>query len=154
MRTGRAAQATGGLRSFARRSARARSSPIAASAGIDPVEAAEIDTLLAMVDADRSELTVGLWSRLRTLVQRGVPPRVIAAAPVPRAARLRFADGTTVLVKSALPGDLALAVAMWRGPVSTAACTTDADGRAHLLFSWPGGHHGLSLLVVGLDQPD
>ena len=126
-----------------------------AKAGIDPAEAAAIDTMLATVDADQPVLALSLLSRLRALVQRSVPPRVIAAAPVPRAARLLFADGTTLLVKSNLPGDLGtLAVAMWRGSVTTAACTTDTEGRAHLLFSWQGGHRGLSLRVVGLDQPD
>ena len=155
LRAGRAAQAIGGLRSLTGRSSRARSSLLATSEGINPVEAAEIDAMLGVVDANQLDLALRLSWRLRTLVQRSVPPRVIGAAPVPRAARLGFADGTTVLVKSAVPGDLGvLAVAMWRGSVNAAACTADPDGSTYLLFTWPGGHHGLSLQVVGLDQPD
>ena len=74
---------------------------------------------------------------------------------MPRAARLRFADGTTVVVKSVVPGDVAvLALAMRHGSVRPAACTTDLDGSTQLLFTWLGGHRELALRVVGLDQPD
>ena len=61
---------------------------------------------------------------------------------MPRVARLRFADGTTVLVKAAVPGELgALAVIMRRGSLTPAAFTTDRDGGAHLLLNCPGEHH-------------
>jgi hypothetical protein len=111
--------------------------------------------MLAALDTDTLHLALRLSWRLRPLVQRSVPPRAIEAAPAPRAARLRFADGTTVVVKSAVRGDLAiLAVAMRHGSVNTAACATGSDGSTHLLFTWPGGRRELSLRVVGLDQPD
>ena len=74
---------------------------------------------------------------------------------MPRAARLRFADGTTVLVKVAVPGELVtLAVIMRRGSLKPATLTTDHDGSAHLLLTCPGEDRGVSLHVVGLDQPD
>ena len=96
-----------------------------------------------------------LSSRLQPLIQRGVPPRFIEAAPAPRAARLRFADGTTVLVKVAVPGELGtLALTMRYGSLRPARCTTDPDGSAHLLLSCSGEHRHLWLHVVGLDQPD
>jgi hypothetical protein len=88
-------------------------------------------------------------------VRRGVPPRVIEGAPVLRAARLRFADGTTVLVQVGVPGGLgALAVMMRRGSLKPAAFTADCDGKVHLLLSRPGELGELSLHVVGVDQPD
>ncbi len=88
-------------------------------------------------------------------MERGVPPRVIEAAPAPRAARLRFADGTTVLVRVAVPGELGtLALTMRHGSLKPAGWRTDADGSAHLLLSFSSEHRLLSLHVVGLDQPD
>ena len=123
--------------------------------GTAPADVAEIEAMFEAVDADRLDLARRLSWRLHPLVQRGVPPRVIEAAPVPRAARLRFADGTTVFVKGTLPGDLGvLAVAMHQGSVMPAACGTGPEGGAQLLFTWPGAHRRLSLRVVGLDQPD
>jgi hypothetical protein len=120
-----------------------------------PAQAAEIEAIFAAVDADGPALDLRLSRRLGPLVQRGVPPRVIEAAPVPRAARLRFADGTTVVVKGTSPGDLAvLAMAMQQGSVRPAACRTDPQGRTQLLFSGRDGQCRLSLRVVGFDQPD
>jgi hypothetical protein len=118
-------------------------------------EAGEIEAVLAAADTDRREFARRLSSRLEPLVRRGVPPRAIEAAPVPRAARLRFADGTTVLVKVALPGELGtLVLTMRQGSLKPAGWTTDPDGSAHLLLSLPAEHRPLSLHVVGLDQPD
>jgi hypothetical protein len=125
------------------------------SAGTDPTEVEQIEALLAAVGTDRRDFALRLSSRLGPLVRRGVPPRVIEGAPVPRAARLRFADGTTVLVKVTVPGELGtLAVIMRRGSLMPAAFSTDRDGSAHLLLSCPGEHRRVSLHVVGLDQPD
>lgn len=123
--------------------------------GVDPVEASEIEAMLSAVSTGVGDLALRLSWRLNPLVQRCVPARVIEAGPVPFAARLRFADGTAVVVKSAVPGDVGvLAVAMRRGSVKPAACRTDADGATRLVFTWPGRHRDLSLRVVGLDQPD
>jgi hypothetical protein len=118
-------------------------------------EAREIEAVLAAIDVDRREFARRLSSRLQPLVERGVPPRVIEAAPVPRAARLRFADGTTVLVRVAVPGELGtLALTMRHGSLKPAGWRTDPDGSAHLLLSFSAEHRLLSLHVVGLDQPD
>jgi hypothetical protein len=144
----------GGLWSLARHPVRARALEPAAGV-IDLRQAREIDEILAGVDPADFQVAVRLTWKLCPLVERGVPPRRVQAAPVPRAARLLFADGTTVVVKSGEPGDLGvLAVAMRRGSVCTAACTTDGEGTTHLVFTWPGRRQGLSLRVIGLDQPD
>lgn len=124
-------------------------------AGIDPVEASDIEAMLSAVSAGVGDVALRLSWRLNPLVQRCVPARAIEAAPGPFAARLRFADGTAVVVKSAAPGDVGvLALAMRRGSVRPAACTTDSDGAIRLVFTWPGWHRDLSLRVLGLDQPD
>lgn len=150
---GLSGQAIGSLRSFRHRPARVR--PVLGVAGVDPHEASEIDAMLNAVSADVSDLALRLTWRLNPLVQRSVPARAIEAAPVPQAARLRFADGTAVVVRSAVPGDVGvLALAMRRGSVRPAACATGPDGATRLVFTWPGGRHGLSLRVLGLDQPD
>ena len=120
-----------------------------------PAQAAEIEALFASVDADRRALTLRLALKLGPLIQRGVPPRALEVAPVARAARLRFADGTTVVVKGSSPGDLAvLALAMQRVSLRPAAYRTGPDGGPQLQFSWPDGQRRLSLRVLGLDQPD
>jgi hypothetical protein len=130
-----------------------RSSPRVPIA-INPVEAAEIDARLAAVDAGSHEHQCLLAKRLHPLIERRVPARCVEAAPGLRSARLRFADGTTVLVRGAVPGDLALlAAAMVRRSVPADACRSDG-GCTRLLFGWPGGRRTLSILVTGLDQPD
>lgn len=116
---------------------------------------AALEAVLAAEDVDKREFALRLSSRLQPLVQRGVPPRVIEAAPVPRAARLRFADGTTVLVQVAVPGELGtLALTMRQGSLKPAGWTADADGSVHLQLCTPFEHGCMSLHVVGLDQPD
>jgi hypothetical protein len=128
---------------------------MAVPGGVAPAEAAEIDALFASVDTDRRTLAFRLSLKLLPLVERGVPPRALEAAPVAKAARLRFADGTTVVVKSTSPGDLAvLVMAMRHGSLRPVACQTGRDGGAQLQLSWADGQRRLSLRVVGLDQPD
>jgi hypothetical protein len=146
---GRQGEATGEARPLGRRSPRPDETP-----RLDPADAFEIEAMLDAVSS-AGDLRLRLLHRLMPLVQRCVPPRAIEAAPVPRAARLRFADGTSIVVKSAARGDVGvLALAMRRGSVKPAACTADADGSARLILSLPGAHGELSLRVVGLDQPD
>ena len=101
---------------LAHRRTSAGPSSLGLSAGTGPTEVEEVQALLAAVDTDRRDFALRLSSRLGPLVRRGVPPRVIEGGPVPRAARLRFADGTTVLVRGAVPRELGtIAVIMRRG---------------------------------------
>ena len=121
----------------------------------DLADAKQIELVLARAADDGFEMAARLSWRLRLLVQRSIPPRAIEAAPVPRAARLRFADGTTVVVHGTMPGDLGiLAIAMKYGSVKPTACSLSPEGNARLSLAWPGANHRLSLDVVGLDQPD
>jgi len=117
-------------------------------------QTADLDLRLSRA-GDPFEFSVRLCWRLRSLVERRVPARCLEAGPVPRAARLRFADSTTVIVKAAVPGELArLAVAMRRASATPLACSTSPDGETTLVLAWPGLRKGLLLQVVGLDQPD
>lgn len=147
---GREGEATGSPWSFGRRFGRVA----VQVSGLDPADASEIEAMLNAVST-AGDFPLRLLHRINPLIQRCVPPRAIEAAPVPRAARLRFADGTSIVVKSAVPGDVGvLALAMRHGSVKPAACTTGPDGCTRLVFTWPGNHRELSLRVVGLDQPD
>lgn len=93
--------------------------------------------------------------RLRSLLSRGVPPRALEHAPVPGAARLRFADGTTLLVSGVVPGDVGkLAVALKWGPVKLSGFGTRQDGATCLSFASSGRGGVLHVLALGLDQPD
>lgn len=98
-----------------------------------------------------------LGIRLDELINRRVPVRGIHAGPVELSTRLRFADGTTLLVRSEQSGNLAR--------VLRAVQT----GRAVLIERWerrPGGlamslgmqldgkRIHLAMLVLGPDQPD
>ena len=122
---------------------------------LSPEQGAGIDRLLADMGAENLELSLRLSWRLRPLVQRGVPPRAVEAGPAAHAARLRFGDGTTVIVKGNTPGDVGvLAVAVQRCSVKPTACTTTPEGSTQILFTWPGRRHSLWLRVLGLDQPD
>jgi len=151
--TKREAQATGMLWLLSRHGGRARAS--LGVPGVGHADACEIEAMLDAVGAGARELALRLSLRLNPLVKRCVPPRAIEAAPVQRAARLRFADGTSVVVKSLVPGDVGvLALAIRRGSVKPAACMTEADGSTRLVFTGLAGHRQLSLRVVGLDQPD
>lgn len=95
--------------------------------------------------------------RLDSLIQRRIPVRNVSAGPVQRTARLRFADGATLLVRSRRPG--------------TSAAVVDAilRGRSVLLESWEWGDDGLvltlaipsgrrearhAMILLGADQPD
>ena len=105
--------------------------------------------------AEELRLALLLASVLRPLVRRSVPPRLVEAGPAVRSARLHFADGTTVLVRSLRPGDLtALAVVMRRCSAKPVSCTMAPDGSTQLRLVWPGGQRPLALQVLGLDQPD
>jgi hypothetical protein len=152
---GRPVPGIGRLRSLAHRRALGGDGLLASEARTGAPRLADIGAVLTPDDADRREFARRLSLRLYPLVQRGVPPRVIEAAPAPRACRLRFADGTTVLVQVSIPGEVgALAVTMRHGSLKPTGCTTDQDGSAHLFLSSSAENRWLSLHVVGLDQPD
>ena len=123
--------------------------------GITRWQAAEIEAALAGAGPPGPEMALRLKLHLSPLVHRGVPPRAIRPAPVPHVGRLVFADGTTVLVTSPLAGGFELlALAMSRGSVQAAGCSTDTAGRTCLELGLPGRSRALMFYVMGLDQPD
>ena len=97
--------------------------------------------------------TPGVALQLSTLVDRGVPVRAVEVAPGLQAIRLRFADGTAVLVRGWVPGDAGL-LARWVRACSVVpvACSVRARG-TQLEFSVEGQPNRLALRVTGLDQP-
>jgi hypothetical protein len=148
-------QTTGGWWPFGWHSARRQAHSVQLAPGPGDAREAEINDLLAGVDGRDGQFRLLLAAHLRPLVQRGVPPRGIEAGPVPRAARLRFADGTTLVVSSLVPGDLAvLASAMRLCSARPLAVIAGPGGHLRLLLTCPGRSSGLTLSVIGLDQPD
>jgi hypothetical protein len=123
-------------------------------AALAPGDLAELDDLFAAVEAEQSgarDARVAL--QLSTLVDRGVPVRAVEVAPGLQAIRLRFADGTVVLVRGWVPGDAGL-LARWVRACSVVpvACSVGARG-TQLEFSVEGQPNRLALRVTGLDQP-
>ena len=121
---------------------------------VDPVDVADLDARLAEIAADGSHAhDVRLASLLRPLVERRTPARSVEAVPGLGTARVRFADGTALLIEGEAPGDVAiLARWIWRGSVVPTSSSSEADG-THLVF-WSSSRRRLSVRVTGLDQPD
>ena len=123
--------------------------------GLDPADAAELDERFSAVEAEQAvERNRRLVLELQPLVDRRVPARSIERAPGVGAARIRFADGTAVVVRGVARGDVGvLAALMHRRAVPPEACSSGADG-TRLTFGWPGRRQRVSVVVTGLDQPD
>lgn len=107
------------------------------------------DPLTAELDARRQQL---LLHRLGVLQGRGVPIRVVSAAPVAGAVRLGFADGTFLLVRTTGRTDgLATALLLQARSVRISDHWADEPGCMARLC-W--GEHAVDVEVLGLDQPD
>ena len=135
---------------------RSRHAPVAAVSPtdpIDPIDCAELESRLSIVGSDE-HLAQRLAIRVAPLIARQVPVRGVEPAPSLRAMRIRFGDGTTVIVRGLAPGDAAvLGVALRDHPVPPAACTT-LDDIVLLSFHFPAGHRHITVQLLGLDQPD
>jgi hypothetical protein len=122
---------------------------------VDPADLADLDARFGgveLLDAGRRHAL--LEAHLRPVVQRRVPVRTIEPVPGLHISRLRFADGTAIVVRGFAPGDVGiLASVIRKHSVLPGACATDARG-THVDFDWSGGRRTMSLLVTGLDQPD
>jgi hypothetical protein len=67
---------------------------------------------------------------------------------------MRFADGTAVLVRGEVRGDVAVLAGWMRdGSIVPTACSTRADG-THLVLQSPSHALPMSVRVTGMDQPD
>ena len=122
--------------------------------GVDPFDAAEIEIRLNAIGSEQADAYGRrLAALIQRLVDRGVPARVVEIEPGFAAARIRFADGTTVLARGDTAGDLGILAAVMRECSATpASCVTDASG-THVTFAWPGRRRRLSVHVIGVDQP-
>lgn len=129
--------------------------PAAPAGPLDPSDLAELEARWGALEADharrRDELLV---ARLRPLVARRVPVRVVEAVPERQVVRIRFADGTSVVGRGEAAGDAGVLAARVKAhSVFPGACSSDEAG-THLVLDWLGAHHPVSMLVTGLDQPD
>jgi len=130
-----------------------RSSAADPEVALDLGDLSDLEARLAEVaDEERAQLTARVAARLELVVARQVPVRGIERAPGGGCARVRFADGTSVLVRGTHPGDAGvLAARARRDAVLLRSCRAQANG-AHLVFTTPKGD--LDLVATGLDQPD
>jgi hypothetical protein len=140
-----------------RRRGRPAGAAAGAARGLDagtPEDLAELDARLAAVLADLGhEHDVHVAIRLQPLVDRRVPARAVEAVPELNSARIRFADGTAVLVQGSAPGDVGVLACWIRGrSVLPRACATTNEG-THLIFASPSRPRELCVRVTGVDQP-
>ena len=122
---------------------------------LDASDLAELEHRLAAVDDELSSmLGARLVARLAPLIARRIPARVVETVPGLPRARVRFADGTAVLVHGVRPGDVGvLAAWLHQGSVVPSRCTLAGDG-ARLELLAPGRRARVCVCVDGLDQPD
>jgi hypothetical protein len=139
-----------------RRAVRAETRPAAASdASIAPGDRDDLAARFAAIEADLArDRDRRLVYRLRPLVERRTPARAVEAVPALGAARIRFADGTAVLVHGDGPGDLGI-LARWVrcGSVVPCACALDGQG-THLVLRSPSRRRQLGVRVAGFDQAE
>ena len=77
-----------------------------------------------------------LLAHLQPLVARKVPVRGVEPVPELRTVRVRFADGTAVVVRGEVAGDAGVLASVLRDhTVLPSACSTDAAG-TRLVFDW------------------
>ena len=121
---------------------------------MQPTDVAELAARFASVDAEEADARdARLVRRLRPLVERRVPLRQVEAVWGLAATRLLFADGTAVVVRGVIAGDVGV-LAMWvrATSVPVTGCV-HGDRGVELVFTQPRGRRRLSVLVTGLDQP-
>lgn len=96
-----------------------------------------------------------LSRRLEGLISRRVPVRGISPGPLGGIARLRFADGTAVLVRSARQGDLSRVARTLTTRRSMVLAGYDAGPEGVLLtLHGAPGREPVGLVLIGPDQPD
>jgi hypothetical protein len=118
-------------------------------------DVAELEGMFAAVEAEhRSAWADCAVSLLHPLIDRRVPVRAVEAVTGLRAARVRFADGTVVLARGRVPGDLGV-LARWVscGTVVPVMCSR-REGDCQLDFGIDGRRSHLSVRVAGFDQPE
>jgi len=124
------------------------------SRDIDPLDEYDLDERFAAIAADRlDEQGELIAAHVTPVVRRGVPVRRVEPVAGLRSSRLHFADGTSLLARGEVAGDVAvLAQALQRHRVAPASCVRAPDG-VHVHFQW-GVRRGVGVVVTGLDQPE
>jgi hypothetical protein len=122
-------------------------------AGFDPSDLAELEAVFAAVDAEQvRQQGAEAAPVLRRLVSRGVPARAVEAAPDRGAVRIRFADGTQLLVRGSAPGDAGV-LARWLSDRTVLLVTwLETEGEARLTFASPQRRGHLGFVVTGVDR--
>jgi hypothetical protein len=126
-----------------------------ATSTLDPTDLLDVASRLAALDVgevrQRDELVA---RRLRPLIDKRVPLRVVEPVPGLRTVRIRFADGTAVMGHGEAAGDAGVLAAMLlRQAVFVRSCDLEVDG-THLRFQRVGRRRLVSFVVTGFDQPD
>lgn len=118
-------------------------------------DAAALEEAFAAVEAEGVERRRHLvWARVEHLRSHEVPLRRITTAPTPEVARLGFADGTGLLAKSPVVGDVATLVRLHHlGGLVIDAYADHAEGLI-VEFRSPRRSKRGTLIVVALDQAD
>ena len=130
-------------------------SPSTDPEGFADGDLAELDVVFAAAEAEEARRRdARLAILIAPLVARRVPARIIEAVPNLHAARIRFADGTSVLVRGRAPATSACwpagcAIAGWY----RSRCSPTSSGM-ELAFSVSDRPCPFVLRVTGLDQPD
>lgn len=122
---------------------------------LDPGDRAELDALLASVQLDEHEAQAAhLTSGVRSVIEHRVPLRTVEAVWSLRAVRLRFSDGTALLVSGAGAGAMGLlALQVKEGSVCLIRCRPEAAGTT-LVFDGPRGPMAMLVRSASLDQPE
>ena len=130
-------------------------SPSTEPEGFADGDLAELDVVFAAAEAEEARRRdARLAILIAPLVARRVPARIIEAVPSLHAARIRFADGTSVLVRGRTPATSAC----WPAGCATAGwcrsrCSPTSSGM-ELAFSVSDRPCPFVLRLTGLDQPD
>lgn len=117
-------------------------------------DSGEVADRLARIVADAGSTQRRLLSgRLTSLRSHRVPLRAIRRSPVPKVARLLFADGTVILARSLVQGEVTrLGLMREAGSVVIADFGRHPDGIEVALRGVRGD--ACRVLAVGLDQSD
>ena len=119
------------------------------------LEQDEIDAIFASAVLDFDGARAALISaRLRQVVLRRVPVKSIRPAPIPRTARVIFADGTVVIARGYRAGDLGmLSVSVLTEPPVVLRSYHRENDATRLVFAVRDDRR-FAAQAVGLDQSD
>ena len=140
---------------WSRRQHPAPAPPSTEPEGFADGDLAELDGAFAAAEAEEARRRdARLAVLIAPLVARRVPARIIEAVPGLHAARIRFADGTAVLVRGRTPGDVGVLACWVRDRrVVPVSCSPTSSGM-ELAFSVGDRPCPFVLQLPGLDQPD